>query len=57
MAVAKYNEVYNLFLEALQDGNNHLLRDIVNTITVQLNLSNDDVQEMVPSQTGSRFYK
>lgn len=56
MAVPKYNETYRSFLEAIADGKNYRFREIVNSVAISMNISEEDLREMVPSQTQTRFY-
>lgn len=49
MPVPKYYEMQRPFLEALKDGNQRTLKDIVNFIVEYFHLSADDTAEMLPS--------
>ena len=49
MAVPKYYEMYTPFLEALKDGNQHPLNNVVQYISKYFNLTESDVSELLPS--------
>lgn len=49
MAIPKYNELYGTFLECLKDGNVHTLKEIKDAVIKEFNLTEEDIQEMLPS--------
>lgn len=49
MAVPKYYEFYGLILQALQDGELHTFKEVKTYIIGQLNPSQEDLTEMLPS--------
>ena len=49
MPVPKYYEMQRPFLEALKDGNQRTMKDIVNFIIGYFHLSTEDIAEMLPS--------
>lgn len=55
MAVPKYDEMYNPFLEALKDGRPHPYSDVKNMVISHFGLTNEDLKEMIPSGRQSIF--
>lgn len=53
--VPKYDEMYNDFLEILNDGNEHHVREIRDRLAKKLNLSHEDLGEMLKSNKQSKF--
>ena len=49
MALPKYNELYNPFLEALQDGQTYTLKEVRDRIAKKLHLSVLPELENLPS--------
>lgn len=49
MAVPKYDELMKPLLMAVQDGKTYTIKDVTATLAKQLNLSADDLAEMLPS--------
>lgn len=49
MSVPKYNEMYTPFIRALADGNTHSIKEIRQFVAEQLNLTEKDLTEMLPS--------
>ncbi|MCI5864690.1 MAG: restriction endonuclease [Cloacibacillus porcorum] len=49
MTVPKYNEMYKPFLEALKDGKQHTLKDIIKYIVKYFDLTESDISELLPS--------
>ena len=50
MAIPKYNELYSLFLFAIQDGVLHSSKDVKKTISQKLQLTTEELAERLPSQ-------
>jgi restriction system protein len=55
MAVPKYDELMKPLLMAIKDGNVYKIKDVSTTLAVQLNLSAEDLKEMLPSGRQSVF--
>ena len=55
MAVPKFYEFFRAFLVVLQDGELHKMSEVRNRIAADMNLSDDDLSEMVPSGRQSTF--
>lgn len=55
MTVPKYHELMKPLLEAIRDGQVYKLRDICDILAQRLNLSSDDLGEMLPSGRGTLF--
>jgi restriction system protein len=49
MAVPKYDELMKPLLEAVKDGEVYKIKDVTAVLAQQLNLSSDDLAEMLPS--------
>mgnify|MGYP002535265630 CR=1 FL=1 len=49
MAIPKYFEMYRAFLECLQDGNVHTMKDVKLHVIETFLLSDEDLAEMLPS--------
>ncbi len=49
MAVPKYHEFYNIFLESLSDGQIHSLQDCRDYIKAHMNFTSEDLAETIPS--------
>ena len=49
MAVPKYDELYAPFLKAISDGNVHTMKDVKAVVIAELNLSDQDITEELPS--------
>lgn len=49
MSVPKYNEMYTPFIKALADGKTHSIKEIRQYVAEQLNLTEKDLTEMLPS--------
>ena len=49
MAIPKYYEIHRPFLEAIQDGNEHTLKELKPRIAKYFQLSSDDLAELLPS--------
>ena len=55
MAVPKFYEFFKVFLEAVQDGEIHVSKDVKAFLAKEMNLTVDDLNEMLPSGKQSRF--
>lgn len=55
MALPKYNELYNPFLEALQDGQPYTLKEVRDCVAKNLHLSADDLAEQLSNQRQSLY--
>ena len=55
MAVPKFYEFFRAFLVVLQDGELHKMGEVRNRIAMDMNLSEEDLSEMVPSGRQSTF--
>lgn len=55
MAVPKFYEFFGSFLRALSDGNVHKSKDVQKTIAVDMNLSEEDMAEQLPSQRQATY--
>ena len=55
MAVPKFYEFFRAFLVVLQDGELHKTSEVRNRIATDMNLSEEDLSEMVPSGRQSTF--
>lgn len=49
MAVPKYDELMKPLLMAVQDGKLYKLKDVADMLAKQLNLSSEDLAELLPS--------
>lgn len=49
MAVPKYDELMKPLLIAVSDGETYKMKDVTALLAEQLNLSSDDLAEMLPS--------
>lgn len=56
MAVPKYNEFYNAFLQSIGDGAAHHIRDIRPIVASLWNLSDADLNEKLPSGLKNTFH-
>lgn len=55
MAVPKFIEFFTPFLHAVQDGKIHKAKEVQASIAQEMNLSTEDLQEMLPSGRQSTF--
>ena len=55
MAVPKFFEFFEVFLTVVDDGALHNSKDVRNTIAFRMNLSENDLTEMLPSGTETKF--
>ena len=55
MSVPKYNEMYAPFIKALGDGRIHTIKEISQCVAEQMNLSEEDLAEMLPSGKQALF--
>ena len=55
MAVPKFYEFFKGFLNAVQDGEIHVSKDVKAFLAKEMNLTNDDLAELLPSGKQSRF--
>lgn len=55
MTLPKYYEFYQPFLQSLQDGKMHTLKDIKQVAIQQKNITSEELQEMLPSGRQARF--
>ena len=55
MAIPKYNELYSLFLFAIQDGAPHSSKDVKQIISQKLQLTTEELAERLPSQRQPTF--
>ncbi len=55
MAVPKFFEFFETFLKALSDGELHPAKEVRQFIAQEMNLSEDDLAEMLPSKRQSTF--
>lgn len=55
MALPKYNELYNPFLEALQDGQTYTLKEVRDRIAKNLHLSSEDLAKQLSNQRQSLY--
>jgi len=55
MAVPKFYEFFKAFLKAVQDGELHASKEVKTFLATEMNLSEDDLNEMLPSGKQSRF--
>ena len=55
MAIPKYNELYSLFLFAIQDGAPHSSKDVKKIISQKLQLTTEELAERLPSQRQPTF--
>lgn len=55
MAVPKYDELTKPLLEAVKDGETYKIKDVTIMLAQQLNLSSEDLAEMLPSGRQSVF--
>lgn len=51
MTIPKYDELYNVVLKVLSDGKNYNNNDIVKIVSDELNLSEEERLELLPSKT------
>lgn len=56
MAVPKFFEFFGVFLLALSDGETHKSRDVQNYIAKKMNISDQDLAELLPSKRQSTFH-
>lgn len=49
MAIPKYNEIYREFLEALEDGKPHTVKEVRLEIGSKFKLKEEELSEMLPS--------
>ena len=49
MAIPSYQTFYAPILKTLSDGEVHSLKELKNNVICQLNLSDEDLEEMLPS--------
>ena len=57
MAVPKYDELMKPLLDAVKDGEVYKIKDVTAVLAQQLNLSSDDLSEMLPSGRQTVFKK
>lgn len=55
MAVPKFNEFFEGFLKAIQDGELHTAKEVREVLAKEMNLSEADRAEMLPSGRQSTF--
>lgn len=55
MALPKYNELYNPFLEALRDGQTYTLKKVRDLVAKNLHLSAEDLAEQLSNQRQSLY--
>ncbi|MDD6221635.1 MAG: winged helix-turn-helix domain-containing protein [Lachnospiraceae bacterium] len=55
MAVPKYDELMKPFLVAVKDGKVYKIKDVASKLAEQLNLSEDDLAELLPSKRQTVF--
>lgn len=55
MSVPKFYEFFGSFLRALSDGNVHKSKDVQKSIVIDMNLSEDDIAEQLPSQRQATY--
>ena len=55
MALPKYNELYNPFLEAIRDGQTYTLKSVRDRIAKNLHLSAEDLAEQLSNQRQSLY--
>ena len=55
MAVPKYYEMHVPFLQFLSDGNVHPLKELKGKMQTYFQLSDEDIQEMLPSNRQTIF--
>ena len=55
MAVPKFFEFFEVFLKTLQDSEIHSIKDVRNSIAHSMQLSDEDLSEMVPSGKQTTF--
>ena len=55
MAVPKFFEFFEAFLQVLQDGELHTAKEVKNSIAEQMNISGTDLAEMLPSGRQTTF--
>ena len=55
MAVPKFFEFFGVFLKALSDGKTHKAKDVREQIATEMNLSAEDLAELLPSKRQSTF--
>lgn len=55
MAVPKFYEFFGVFLKALSDGDIHNSKEVRKYIAVEMNLTNEDLDELLPSKKQSTF--
>lgn len=56
MAIPKYNELYQLVLLALQDGNAHSMKEVRNFIAGSLHLTAEELAQPLPSNPQSSVF-
>lgn len=49
MAIPKYNELYRPFLECLQDGQIHTMKEVKETVAAAMSITEEERKEMLPS--------
>ena len=54
MALPKYNDLYRVLLTVLQDGQQHSMKDVRNSIAQMLHLTEKDISETLSN--GSTVY-
>ncbi|MEE0940337.1 MAG: restriction endonuclease [Bifidobacteriaceae bacterium] len=55
MSVPKYHELYGAFIRALQDGEVHAIKEIKEAVIQEKHLTEDDLNEMLPSGRQTTF--
>ena len=55
MAVPKFYEFFGSFLRAVDDGMVHKSKDVQKSIAVDMNLSDEDMAEQLPSQRQATY--
>ena len=56
MAIPDFQTLMLPFLEAVEDGNEHPFKDVVNKLAVEFRLTQDELAEMLPSRRALTFY-
>ena len=56
MAVPKFFDFFDVFLHALEDGESHSAKEVLELIASRMNITDSDRAELLPSGKKSRFY-
>lgn len=56
MAIPKFFEFFEVFLHALEDGEAHSAKEVLELIASRMNITDSDRAELIPSGKKSRFY-